>query len=116
MNDLMMFAENVKYFRKRLGITQAQLADKLGYDTSSIGKIETGKVDIPQSKLIQLAQALECSPWDLIPIAKDNERQDKIMWYVNKLSDEYFEKLIERAEELLALSQMKEKKKEENVC
>ena len=42
-----------------LGLTVEELAKKMGYkDKSSISKIENGKADIPQSKVVAFARAL----------------------------------------------------------
>lgn len=61
--------------REELGMSQEELANKLGYKSrSSINKIEKGENDIPQSKIVSFAQALHTTPeflmgWD------DNEQQ-----------------------------------------
>ena len=54
--------ENIKRMRKKRGLSQTQLAIKLGYKSkSSIAKIETGNGDVPRNKLPQFAEALNCS-------------------------------------------------------
>lgn len=61
---------NIKLRRKQLGLTQEELAKKLGYaDKSMIAKIEAGNVDLPQSKILAFADALGTTPsalmgWD----------------------------------------------------
>lgn len=58
---------NIRERRKQLGLTQQELATKVGYtDRSTIAKIEAGKIDIPQSTIVALAKALECSPGELM--------------------------------------------------
>lgn len=58
---------NIRERRKQLGLTQQELATKVGYtDRSTIAKIEAGKIDIPQSTIVSLANALECSPGELM--------------------------------------------------
>lgn len=48
--------------RKELGITQEELALKMGYKSkSTINKIELGKNDIPQSKVVKFAEVLQTS-------------------------------------------------------
>lgn len=48
--------------REELGITQEELATKLGYkNKSSIAKIETGTNDIVQSKVVEFARVLDTS-------------------------------------------------------
>ena len=50
----------IKNRRKELGMTQDQLATKLGYtDRSMIAKIESGVVDINVSTLKKIAKALD---------------------------------------------------------
>lgn len=48
--------------RKELGITQEELAFKMGYKSkSTINKIELGINDIPQSKVVKFAEILGVS-------------------------------------------------------
>ena len=59
--------ENIKNRRNALGMTQQELAEKMGYtNRSSIAKIETGAVDLSQSKIIQFAKVLETTPSELM--------------------------------------------------
>ena len=59
--------DNIRRRRIELGMSQQDLAEKAGYtDRSSIAKIETGKVDLTQSKIIAIAKALEISPGTLM--------------------------------------------------
>lgn len=52
--------ERIKARRIELGMTAEELATKMGYkDRSSISKIENGKADIPQSKVVAFARALD---------------------------------------------------------
>lgn len=53
----------IKACRERIGLTQEELAKKIGYkDKSTISKIESGERDIPQSKIKAFADALGTSP------------------------------------------------------
>lgn len=59
--------ENIKKLREKLGWSQEELAEKVGYtDRSSIAKIEAGKVDLQQSKIAAFAAALSVSPAQLM--------------------------------------------------
>ncbi len=63
MNDLSAFGSRVQKRRKELNLTQEDLAFKMGYKTkSSINKIEKGLADIPQGKIVQLADVLSTTP------------------------------------------------------
>lgn len=49
--------------REELGISQDELAKRVGYKSrSSINKIEMGKNDITQSKIAEIAAALDTTP------------------------------------------------------
>ena len=53
--------------RKRLGLTQEELAKRMGYKSkSTINKIELGINDIPQSKILQFAEVLGTTPAHLM--------------------------------------------------
>lgn len=59
------FGQRVKTARKNKGLTLEELANKMGYVSenarSSVQKIETGKSDLPASKIRKLADILEVS-------------------------------------------------------
>lgn len=58
---------NIKQRRKELNISQEKLAKMVGYnDRSAITKIEKGEVDLPQSKIILFAKALNTTPGQLM--------------------------------------------------
>lgn len=56
----MNIGSNIKKRRLELGMTQKELADKLGYKTrSTIAKIESGENDVSQKKLESIARSLD---------------------------------------------------------
>lgn len=68
--------ENIKKYRKQAGMTQDELAKKAGYtDRSSIAKIESGHVDLMQSKIKQFADIFGVSPSELMGLADDQPRR-----------------------------------------
>lgn len=55
--------KRIRELRISAGLSQDELAKKTGYnDRSSIAKIEAGKVDLTQSKLVAFADALNTTP------------------------------------------------------
>lgn len=69
--------KNIKKQRQQLNLTQTELAQKLGYaDKSMIAKIEKGQVDLPQSKIIAFADALETTPGLLMGWSEPNAQND----------------------------------------
>ena len=70
MNDekeifLKEFGQRVKTCRHKKGFTLEELANKIGYHSnnarSSVQKIESGKSDLPASKIRKLAEVLDVS-------------------------------------------------------
>lgn len=70
--------ENIKKYRKALGLTQTELAELVGYtDGSMITKIESGKVDISRSKVYEFAKVLQTTPVVLMGLDEEIENEDK---------------------------------------
>ena len=64
---MLQLYKNIKERRIALGLSQDELAKKTGYTSrSSIAKIESGKVDLPQTKIKLFAEALETTQADLM--------------------------------------------------
>ncbi len=64
------FGNRVKAYRKALGLTQSELAVKMGYvdgknPSANISKIEKGQMELGQSKIVDIAKALEIEPYEL---------------------------------------------------
>lgn len=66
--------KRIRDLRIAAGLSQDELAKKIGYtDRSTIAKIETGKVDLTQSKLVAFANALNTTPSYLMGWEPDGE-------------------------------------------
>ena len=58
----MSIGKKIKQRRNELGWSQRDLAEKMGYNNNStIARIENGKVDIPQSRIVQFSDVLGVS-------------------------------------------------------
>lgn len=58
----------VRELRLERGLSQLQLADKIGYERSRIGRLELGDTAISVDTLLAIANALEVSIYSLLPI------------------------------------------------
>jgi len=68
---------NIKLRRMELGLSQEELAKKVGYKSrSSINKVELGINDLPQSKIKEFAKALETTPAFLMGWSEDSKNQN----------------------------------------
>ena len=66
--------ERIKSLRVQKGLTQEDVAKALGYNTrSTISRIESGDIDLPQSKLEAFARYLGVSPIFLLFGAPENK-------------------------------------------
>lgn len=76
--------------RKELGMTQEELAFKMGYKTkSAINKIELGKNDVSQSKVVKFAEALLTTPAHLMGWDEEMEQNPV------ELAERHFEMIMD---------------------
>lgn len=90
--------QNIRNRRKELGMSQEELAKKVGYTSrSTIARIEKGEIDLSRSKIIAIAEALKTTPSDLmgwseeIDDALDKEYHSEKQYqldYITKLSED----------------------------
>lgn len=82
--------KNIMRRRKEIGMTQEELAQKMGYKSkSSINKIELGKSDMPQSKIERFAKALNTTPGDLMGLDEETQKNnDVIVDIVDRMMDD----------------------------
>ena len=111
----MTVGERIKYLREQAGMTQQELAEKIGVRFPAISKYETGTVDnLPLKKIQALADALgvtgaQLLGWDAIPVTgyvydeKDKQIKAKRM-ELHQMIDEAPEGQIKLLEILLKLS------------
>lgn len=93
--------ENIKKRRMELGMTQTELANKVGYsDKGMISKVENSKVDIPQSQILKFAKALDTTPGCLMgwtdetsifiePQEPQGDREEALNEYAKRLYEHY---------------------------
>lgn len=83
--------KHVRERRLALKLSQQQLAERAGYsDKSAISLVEAGKVDVPYSKIIQLAAALDTTPSYLMGWDKEDDDatiSDRLLTRYRELDD-----------------------------
>lgn len=93
--------------RKELGMTQEELAKKMGYKSkSTINKIENGTNDIPQSKVVKFAEVLETSIAYLMGWTEEIE--EKPVETANKLADLFMRIELKEVEDLGFMTMIEE--------
>ena len=89
--------------RKQLGLTQEELAKRMGYKSkSTINKIELGINDIPQSKIVQFAEVLGTTPAHLMGWSeKKKSPEEPILSEGENMLLELFRQIPEDKQELV---------------
>ena len=91
----MTIGERIKARRNELKLSQRDLCEKMGYSNhSTIGKIEAGKVDIPQSRIVQFAEVLGVSVAYLM--GWDKQIQIEIKEEPVNMADLHFEMIADK--------------------
>lgn len=98
----MKIGERIRLKRNEKGWSQRDLAEKMGYSNhSTVGKIETGKVDLPQSKVVQFAEVLGVSVAYLMGWEETQKKNDALTDIVVRLrTDNEFAAFCEKAGQL----------------
>ena len=71
----MTAGQNIKAAREAAGISQTELAKRIGTTRQQIGKYETDKQDMTLNRLVQIASALGVEPDTLITEDAKNENE-----------------------------------------
>lgn len=98
----MNIGERIRLKRNEKGWSQRDLAEKMGYSNhSTVGKVETGKVDLPQSKVVQFAEILGVSVAYLMGWEETQKKNDALTDIVVKLrSDDELAAFVEKVIQL----------------
>ena len=101
-----LLSERIRGKREEIGLTQSELAEKMGYaDKSMIAKIEKGIIDLPQSKIVAFADILETTPSYLMgweDISPDSYEAN-LLKNIRNLSKIGKVKVLEYAQDMLKL-------------
>jgi transcriptional regulator with XRE-family HTH domain len=69
----MTAGQNIKAAREKAGISQTELAERIGTTRQQIGKYETGTQDMTVERMLRIAAALGVEPNTLIKQEESNE-------------------------------------------
>lgn len=78
--------EKIKKRRLELGMSQRELARNMGYtDNSTLARIEQGKIDVSQSRIVQFSKVLNCTIAYLMDWEETEKKNDQIVTLVTRL-------------------------------
>ena len=116
------FGKLIRKYRKESGLTQGELAKKLGYaDNTAISHIELGKRDISRSTVTKFGEVLGVDPSILLDALDSktkyqssglSEDEQNIIDIYRKLSKDGQKKMIEQIETAIKIEAFSKKLKE----
>ena len=104
-DNMTKFGERIRKMRIELGMTQEELATRMGYSSkSTITKIEQGTRDIPQNKIVKFADALGTTPAVLMGwVDKETDQKNDARVSI-AFQSSYDKELFEMVEKLSKLT------------
>ena len=92
----MHIGDRIRIRRNELDWSQRDLAEKMGYNHSTITRIETGKIDISQSRVVQFSEVLGVSVAYLMGWEEEQKKNDIQADIILKMrTDETFMSVVE---------------------
>lgn len=105
VNIRKIFGENVKYYRKKLGLSQEQLAERLEISTNHLSVIETGTKFVTYKLLEKIVCELQVLPATLFytssPIESDESKVNKINLIIDDELNSTSSRIHNRLREIL---------------
>ena len=104
--ETIKLGEKIKFFRKKVGLTQAQFAEKIGISEKHVSKIELGTYIPTLPNFIKMLELLNIGLDDFGIYTKnsDDNKYKKLFTLIIQSSDkevEYYQKMIETTKEVL---------------
>lgn len=75
MLDYEKIGQQIRKYRKKIGLSQEQLAEKIWISTTHMSHIETGSTKLSLPVLVDISVALGVSVDELLLIAPDDQKQ-----------------------------------------
>lgn len=96
-----IIADNIKKERKRLGITQMELAERADVSLDTIKNVENGRRAMSLDTYLNLVQALETSPLVLMGMSHPGTHIERFVYMLNRRNEREIEFALHMVEQLL---------------
>lgn len=97
-------AHFIREWRRHRGLSQVQLAERVGINQGNLSKIENGSRKYDQEFLERAADALGCQPADLLKTDPQAKASDEIWDFYDKMTDTQKAQATEVVKALLKVS------------
>ena len=87
----MSIGTNIQYYRKKMNLSQKELAEKLGYSTGTIQQYELDKREPKFEKICEIAIALNVKPYMLYGVSEIDDVEEKFIKACDWLEEAGFE-------------------------
>ena len=106
-----VIAGNIACWRKKTGLTQAQVAERISVEKETVSRLESGKISLTVDRLQQLALIFGCSVNDLLkePGVELQAQAETIAGMLRPLSHEEREAVVRFVGEAVRLFMTKRK-------
>lgn len=75
----MSISSNIRMLRKKAGLTQIELAEKLGVSIATLRRWEAGETAPNGTRIIELSTLLNISPDEIVSENENTERKGKVL-------------------------------------
>lgn len=99
MNTKLEIYKKILDFRQKAGLTQEELAEKVGLSRGAITLVEQSKRKVTVEELIKFCEAFNCSYSDFLSADQPKKAEEKSAKNVRELYDDYKEKYKARSRE-----------------
>lgn len=96
-----IIADNIKKERKRLGITQMELAERADVSLDTIKNVENGRRAMSLDTYLNLVQALDTSPLVLRGMSHPGTHIERFAYMMNRRIEREIEFALHMVEQLL---------------
>lgn len=96
-----IIAENIRKERRRLGITQAELAERADISLDTIKSVENGRRAMSLDTYLNIVQALESSPTVLMCREHTDKHLERFAFMMNRRDEREIEFALHMVEQLL---------------
>ena len=80
----MSLSSNIRFYRKRSGLTQIELAEKMGISIATLRRWEAGETSPTGAKISELADIFQIAPEKIIAVGKKEEAKNDFEDEANK--------------------------------